>query len=123
MSRYFRELSVAAAPDIVRRFVERLPAWCEIRAPQSIDHTLVDFGAGERQAISLAQELNAELLIVDDHGARLAAEGKGIRCTGVLGVLNLAAAQQLLDFPRALDELLKCGFYVSDDVLRRVRAE
>jgi predicted nucleic acid-binding protein len=117
------ELSAAAAPVIVREFVERLPAWCEIRTPQSIDHALVGFGAGELEAISLAQELNAELLIVDDHGARLLAMGKGIRCAGVLGVLKLAAERQLLDFPRALDELLKSGFYVSDGVLQRVRTD
>ena len=115
-----KELSSPGAPEVVRRFISDSSSWWEIRAPRAIDPALVEFGAGEQQAISLAEELHADLLIVDDHDARQAAASKGIKVTGVLGVLKLAAEQQLLDFPQAVRELLHCGFYVSEDVLKRI---
>jgi predicted nucleic acid-binding protein len=64
--------------------------------------TLVD--RGEAEAIALAIQLDAELLIVDDRRARAVAEEMGVRVTGVVGVLLeakqhglVAAVKPILD--------------------------
>ena len=52
--------------------------------------------AGEREAIALAIELRADLLIVDDEAGRLAAANLGCAVTGTLGVLIGAKRNGLL---------------------------
>ena len=61
-------------------------------------------GRGETQAIFLARTRRADLLIVDDHGARKRAEALGITVIGVAGVLldakqegHIPAVRPLLD--------------------------
>jgi len=42
---------------------------------------------GEAEAIALALELSADLILLDERDGRSAAERAGLRVTGVLGVL------------------------------------
>jgi len=44
-------------------------------------------GLGEAEAIQLAKEIPADLLLADDRKARTAASGLGIRCASLLAVL------------------------------------
>lgn len=65
------ELQGRKTPDIVRRWAESPPAWLIAKTPIRIDPTLPRrLHKGEVEAISLAQELNAELILVDDWDAR-----------------------------------------------------
>lgn len=79
---------------------------------------------GEREAIVLAMELNAELLI-DDREARKAATARGVECFGTLRVLKRAKDMGLVNRVKpALDDLLLSGTYMSkslyEEVLRLV---
>lgn len=79
------ELSRSQAPDTVRRWIAQPPAWLEIRAPsRPPDAELVeaDLDDGERDAIILAQELNADALIVDDLRGRREAERRHLHFIG-----------------------------------------
>jgi hypothetical protein len=84
-----------------------------------------ELGAGEAEAIVLAQELPADLLILDERHAREKARRLGIRFTGVLGVLVEAKVRGLLALvkPVILDLRNFAGFHVSlslqADVLRQ----
>jgi hypothetical protein len=60
---------------------------------------------GERAAILLAQELNADLLLLDDMKARRTATQRGFAITGILGILDQAATMKLLDLPAAVQNL------------------
>ena len=73
------ELLRPEAPEIVRMWTAQAPAWIETRTPTSIaDSSLARLDAGERDAIMLAAELNAEQLIVDDREGSRIAEERGI---------------------------------------------
>jgi predicted nucleic acid-binding protein len=81
-----------------------------------------ELGAGEAEAIVLAQELPADLLIVDEREAREKARRLGIRVTGALGVLVEAKAQGLLSAVKPVIEDLRniAGFHASRELVAAV---
>lgn len=46
-----------------------------------------DLGAGESEAIVLAREVKADVLLMDERRGRNAAKRLGITCTGLVGLL------------------------------------
>lgn len=97
--------------------------WLQLKSPSHIDLTLDFDDPGEREAISLALELKADRLLADDKRARRAALARGLAVTGALGVLELAAARNLLDLRQALGRLTTTDFLIApeliEDALRR----
>jgi predicted nucleic acid-binding protein len=81
-------------------------------------------GAGEREAILLAEEIGADLLISDDTAARLIASQRGILFTGTLGILRDARDRALISsaLPLVL-ELRKRGLWLSEALIELVRHE
>ncbi|MEK7256262.1 MAG: DUF3368 domain-containing protein [Bacteroidota bacterium] len=77
---------------------------------------------GEAEAIVLALELKADLLLVDDMEARQMATGLGIKITGLLGVLLEAKlAGHLASLAPVLEMLKKkTGFWISDWLYRKI---
>ena len=49
--------------------------------------------AGERDAIALAQNLEADLVILDEKAARKVAKERGLQVTGLVGILDEAATR------------------------------
>jgi predicted nucleic acid-binding protein len=84
---------------------------------QSPDASLKGIDAGERAAIQLAAALNADLLLMDDRKGVSAARMKGLRVTGTLGILDLAAQRGLVDFATAVERLRRTNFRVSEALL------
>ena len=70
-------------------------------------------GAGEQAAILLAQELHADLLLMDDKEGRQAAERRGLTVLGTLGVLARAADQRLVALASVLAQLQAARFYLT----------
>lgn len=72
---------------------------------------------GEREAISLALELHATLLLIDEADGRKAALKRGLAATGTVGVLERAAEQGLLDLGEAFSRLKKTDFWIRHSLL------
>lgn len=103
---------------IVREWMSNPPAWLTVRVPLLIDHT-IHLGRGETEAISLAMELHADLLLMDDRVGRRAAERRGMAVTGTLNVLEAAAERGLLDLPTVVAKLRQTNFHISEQLLSR----
>jgi len=75
-------------------------------------------GRGEAEAIKLAQEIDADLLLTDDRKARTAATDLGIKSSGVLGLIVHAKKLGRLSSVRDAIEVLekRGGLYLSDAV-------
>jgi predicted nucleic acid-binding protein len=77
---------------------------------------------GEAEAISLALELQAEWILLDERDGRKVAKSLGLYVTGVLGILLRAKQSGELSFLQpALEDLTqKAGFRIAPELLAKV---
>lgn len=113
----FDEMQRATTPAEVSAWVATPPAWFDVRTVIAPGATL-NLGAGEREAIQLAQELGADLILLDDGKARRAAVARGLAVTGTLAVLASAAARDLIDLPTTLTRLQQTNFRVAASLIQ-----
>jgi predicted nucleic acid-binding protein len=111
------ELSREQAPQSVREWIAARPVWLKIQAPRSTDATL-DLDIGEKEAIALALELNADRILLDESKARQAAKALGLRVAGTLAILFEAGERGLLDFKQTIHELRQTTFYLDDKLIQ-----
>ena len=128
---HFELLRKLVGPIIVPPAVSRevaptvsLPGWIEIRTLTQPVASMVlraSLGAGESEAISLAIEVKARLLLLDDLAARRLAMGLHLPIIGTLGLLLAAKRNSLLKAVKpSLDKLLGYEFRVSTELYDRV---
>lgn len=97
-----------------------VPAWL-IRHPAPARPSPLDWterlDAGEIEAILLAREMPADLLLMDETAGRRAARHLGLRVTGVVGVLIEAKRRgEIALLAPHLSQLRLAGFFLSDDL-------
>lgn len=113
------ELRHPDAPPVVRQWAMTPPGRVEIHSdPEEPDQTLAALDPGERTALRLAEQLRADLVLLDEAAARLLASQRGVKVSGTLGVLCDAAQAGLLKLPAALDLLRKTSFRASPELWR-----
>ncbi len=110
------ELRAAGAPDVVRSWANALPAWVEVREPESWIPVESGISDADRSAISLAREIGA-LLLMDDRGGRAAATRHAVTTIGTLGILEAAAAKKLIHLPVALARLGATSMFLSAELI------
>ena len=78
-----------------------------------------DLGAGESEAIVLAREVEADVLLMDERRGRNAAKRLGLTCTGLVGVLLEARRLGVLTDAESIGQALRdiAGFWISDDLM------
>ena len=118
------ELSHANTPSPVRALMAARPPWLTIHPVPGTAIDLNALGRGERNAILLAGELRADLLLCDDLLARKLAVQRGLSIIGTLGILRDAGKQHLLDITTALDQLrTQTNFRATEDLYAAVLHE
>ena len=113
-----RELTDAGAPAVVRGWMVQRPRWLETRPTRVFDVTLpAELGRGEAEAISLALETGARLLI-DERWGRHEADLRGLETAGTLAVLLQGALLDGIDLQKYLRRLRELEFRMSDELVQ-----
>jgi uncharacterized protein len=115
------ELTHPNAPKVVADWARSLPNWTEVRSAACVS-PVEALGPGEAEAIALARELSATVVLLDEAEARAMALALGIPVAGTVGVLERAAELGLLDLKSAFDRLLRTNFRIAPDLLRSALA-
>lgn len=107
--------------DELRAFHSQLPDFVLLRPTAATAKKLPEIqslGRGEAEAIQLALEIKADLLLSDDLKARAVATGLKIKCAGLLGVMVRAKQAGHIASVREAIEALQAqgGLYLSDAV-------
>jgi len=103
-------------------------SWMEIK--QVDNHDLVrslnrELDSGESEAIALAVETEAELLLIDERKGREIARQMEVNPTGLLGVLIEAKAREIITKVKPILDGLRvdAGFWISEELYHRVLRE
>lgn len=111
------ELDQQGTPVLVRTWISKKPDWVRAQAPQQLPPSLEGLlGAGEREAIALAEELSADALLMDDRDGRREAEKRNLVVLGTLRALADGAEHGFVDLPVALDRLRQTNFRASEQL-------
>ena len=113
------ELEQTGTPKAVKDWVGSRPNWLKIQNAETIDETIT-LGAGEREAISLAVELRADLVLIDDRKARRAAIERGLTIAGTINILESASKRGFVDLSEAFQKLEQTNFRIAPNLLREI---
>lgn len=84
----------------------------------------MDLGSGEREAIALAIETRADLVVLDDQKGRRVARERGLSVTGTIGVLVEARERGVIPSIRhELDRLIEAGIWLDEAFYHRILKE
>lgn len=116
------ELRHAATPADVRHWIEHAPSWMRIVRPVGVDDNVSIEGLdlGERDAILLALQLKADLILMDEREGVDEARRLGLMVTGTLGVLDRAAERGLIELAPVIARLRKTNFRIDPVLLQRL---
>jgi len=112
---------------IIRKAID--DGWIVVATVENTGMTEVlrsELDGGESEAIALAFERHAELVLLDERDARRVAARLNMKTTGVLGILLKAhRMQRIPSLSEALRDLkMKAGFHLSDEIVAELlRAE
>lgn len=113
------ELLKQGTPETVKNWANNHPDWLKVQNATLVDQTIA-LGAGEREAISLAKEINADLVLIDDRKARKTAIERGLNVAGTINILESASKRGLVDLVKAFQNVQQTNFRVSSDLLSEI---
>ncbi|MBC6481846.1 MAG: DUF3368 domain-containing protein [Hormoscilla sp. GM7CHS1pb] len=120
----YDEIANAGKTDVGAAAVQTL-SW--IKTQRVTDYSPIGsfpkrLNAGENEAIALAIELNADLLLIDEKLGRKVARSSGLKLTGVLGILMAAKRRGLIPVVKLLmdDLIAQVGFRVNTELYAEI---
>lgn len=121
------ELDHPNAPSKLHHWIHDPPSWLTVqlpprKAPKTPDSGLAEalgrLDRGEREAIRLAKHADADLLVIDERDGRKIAKSLGVPITGLIGVLDVAATEGIIDVADVVRRLRKTSFRASPELYR-----
>jgi predicted nucleic acid-binding protein len=106
------------APPVLQQWIAKPPSWLAVQTVSIIDTTLSSLDPGEQAAITQAQTLPADLLIIDERLGRQIAEEREIAIIGTLGILDDAADQGLINLAEVIAQLQQTNFRISRRIIQ-----
>lgn len=99
--------------------------WLQVKEPENkpLVHALrLDLDAGEAEAIALAVEFDADLLLMDERIGRAAAQHFKLPVIGLIGILITAKEKGMLPEVKSCLDMLRqrAGFYIAETLYQRV---
>lgn len=111
----FDELQQPNTPGAVKAFATSLPSWLEIQTITTpIDASLSHLDRGEQEAITLAIEIHAETLLIDETKGRRAAKSHGLKTIGTLAILLDGAAAGHCNLEKSFEKLRQTNFRATE---------
>jgi predicted nucleic acid-binding protein len=121
------EMKHRKAPTAVQQWIADPPTWAEVRPTIKFivtpDPSHQKLDPGEEDAIALAVELHADLILIDDRDGVLAARSKGFRVAGTLGILSMAAEHGLVDLVEAFERIKQTNFHYRQETMDQLLAD
>jgi predicted nucleic acid-binding protein len=111
------ELADPQAPAAVRRWAKSPPSWLKILTPTSRLPSTTRLDPGEADAISLAKQIGAQAVLMDENKGRKVAMDEGLIVVRTLTLLELAAEGNLISLEPILDRLRKTTFRIDATLL------
>ena len=118
------ELKHRKAPPAVQRWIADPPLWAEVhQTSNAYDAFMEELDAGEEDAIALAVELRADLILMDDRDGVRVARSKGFRVAGTLAILTMAADRRLFNLAEAFGRIKQTNFHYQQETMDLLLAE
>lgn len=100
----------------VQNYFLAAPTWLRVQHPSRVEQ-IPGLHQGELEALSLAVELRADIVLVDERKAYREAVARRLNAIGTIRVLERAAEEGLLDLKEAFDRLKRTDFWISHNLL------
>ena len=118
-----QELGHSSAPKEISSWAKSPPTWLIIRAPIIVPPSFDFLDAGERQALALAKEIQADLVLLDDKVARRFAEQASLKVKKTLGVVADAAKIGLVNFRGTVERLQRTSMHLDAKLAQQIIEE
>lgn len=94
------------APAALQAWVKSPPSWLMVAEVDEVAADLQEsLDAGEAAAITLAANLHAELILIDEQEGRRCARARGFLTAGTLNILAQAGVRGWIDYQATVDRL------------------
>lgn len=104
----------------LRRFLRGSKCISSFQSQMQVFHISIRVN---KEAITLAQELHADQLLLDETDARKEAVRRHLPFIGTLGILRRAARLNMIDLMDSLRRLQQTTFYVDPEIIQSLLEE